>query len=44
MAINLRERLLKDVNNKLNQLGFEKGGVVYLNAHDTEEKTMFVNE
>lgn len=45
VAINLHEALkTKELSERLNELGFEKGGVVYLNEHDMEVKSVFVNE
>ena len=45
VAINLHKALNSiELITKLNDLGFEKEGVVYLNEHDMEVKTVYVNE
>ena len=45
VAINLHEALkTKEIKLKLEKLGFEKNGVIYLNEHDMEVKSVFVNE
>lgn len=45
VAINLHKAIhSKNINEKLNALGFEKNGVVYFNEHDMEVKSVYVNE
>ena len=45
VAINLHEAIhSQTINKKLNELGFEKNGIVYLNEHDMEVKSVYVNE
>jgi hypothetical protein len=44
VSLCLHEALKSEgIKNKLNECGFESNGVVYLNEHDMELKTVFVN-
>lgn len=45
VALNLHKALQSPhIKQKLNEIGFEKNGVVYINEHDMEPKSVFVNE